>query len=118
MANSSPHKLDPVLEEEKKGEEDKEEEEEMEGGEEEEEKKKKGNSWKGKEDEGEIRTFCESSKPGEIEGKPNAAVVAGADRGVANAEVENNVAAVESFQLEKKSGLCTGIAGAEVEVHR
>ena len=86
--------------------------------EEEEEEKKKGNSWKGKEDEGEIRTFSESSKPGEIEGKPNAAVVAGADGGVANAEMENNVAAAESFQLEKKSGLCTGIAGAEVEVHR
>ena len=88
--------------------------------EEEEEEKKKGNSWKGKEDEGEIRTFCESSKPGEIEveGKPNAAAVAGADGGVANAEMENNVAAAESFQLEKKSGLCTGIAGAEVEVHR
>ena len=120
LANSSPHKLDPVLEEEKKGEEEKEEEEEGEGREEKEVKgeKKKGDSCKGREDAaGEIRTFCESLKPGEIEGKPCAFNAAGADGGgVENAEVqkENNPpAAAESSQLEKKSRLCTG-----VEVHR
>jgi len=110
LPSSSPHKLDPVLEEEKKGEEEKEEDEEEE--EEEEEvkgEKNKGNGWKGKEDEGEIRTFCEITKPGEIEGNA-----------VENAKVEkkNKVNPPESSELQKKSRLCTGAAGAEVEVHR
>ena len=111
LPSSSPHKLDPVLEEEKKGEEEKEEEEEEDDTEEEEVKgeKNKGNGWKGKEDEGEIRTFCEITKPGEIEGNA-----------VENAKVEkkNKVNPPESSELQKKSRLCTGAAGAEVEVHR
>ena len=124
VANSSPHKLDPVLEEEKKGEEEKEEEEEeIEEEEGAKGEKNKGNGWKGKEEEeeeGEISTFCESRKPSEIQGKPSnaAEVLVG---GVENAEVqkENNVNphSAESSELEKKSRLCTG-AGAEVEVHR
>ena len=113
MPSSSPHKLDPVLEEEKKGEEEKEEEEEEEEDDTEEEEvkgeKNKGNGWKGKEDEGEIRTFCEISKPCEIEGNA-----------VENAKVEkkNKVNPPESSELQKKSRLCTSAAGAEVEVHR
>ena len=113
LPSSSPHKLDPVLEEEKKGEEEKEEEEEEEEEEDDTEEvkgeKNKGNGWKGKEDEGEIRTFCEITKPSEIEGNY-----------VENAKVEkkNKVNPPESSELQKKSRLCTGAAGAEVEVHR
>ena len=128
MPNSSPHKLDPVLEEEKKGEEEneEEEEEEVEEGEEEEEmkgEKNKGNVWKGKEDEGEIRTFCEITKPCEFEGKPlNAAAAADVENGKVDKKNKVNPspppAPAESSQLPKKSRLCTGAAGAEVEVHR
>ena len=123
LPSSSPHKLDPVLEEEKKGEEEKEEDEDEEEEEEEEEEedreeeevkgeKNKGNGWKGKEDEGEIRTFCEIMKPGEIEGKPLN------ENENAKVEKKNKVNPPESSELQKKSRLCTGAAGAEVEVHR
>ena len=129
MPSSSPHKLDPVQEEEKKGEEDKEEEEEEEEGDEMEEKKEgkvtrtgtgeteKGNGWRGKEAEGEILTFCESAKPGEIEGAPgpfNATeVLVGAEGGVENLEINVNIS--ESSELLKKSRLCT--EGVDVQVH-
>ena len=117
MPSSSPHKLDPVLEEEKKGEEEKEEDEEEEEEDDTEEEevkgeKNKGNGWKGKEDEGEIRTFCEITKPGEIEGKPLN------ENENAKVEKKNKVNPPESSELQKKSRLCTGAAGTEVEVHR
>ena len=117
LPSSSPHKLDPVLEEEKKGEEEKEEDEEEEEEDDTEEEevkgeKNKGNGWKGKEGEGEIRTFCEITKPGEIEGKPLN------ENENAKVEKKNKVNPPESSELQKKSRLCTGAAGAEVEVHR
>ena len=130
MPSSSPHKLDPVQEEEKKGEEGKEEEEENEEEEDEMEEKKegkvtrtgtgeteKGNGWRGKEAEGEILTFCESAKPGEIEGAPgpfNATeVLVGAEGGVENLEINVNIS--ESSELLKKGRLCT--EGVDVQVH-
>ena len=126
MPSSSPHKLDPVQEEEKKGEEDKEEEEE---GDKVEEKKdartgtgetEKGNGWRGKEAEGEILTFCESAKPGEIEGAPgplNATeVLVGAEGGGENLEINVNIS--ESSELLKKSRLCTEGPDVQVYTHR
>ena len=122
LPSSSPHKLDPVQEEEKKGEEDKEEEEEEEGDKMEEKKEgkvtrtgtgetEKGNGWRGKEAEGEILTFCESAKPGEIEGAPgpfNATeVLVGAEGGES-----------ESSELLKKSRLCTEGPDVQVYTHR
>ena len=120
MWNSYQGVARPVLEEEKKGEEEKEEEEEKEKEAGRKGEKNKGNDCKGKveEEETKIRTFCESRKPVEIQEKPSNAA---ADGDVENAEVqkENNVnpPSAKSWELEKKSRLCTG-AGAEVEVHR